>query len=205
MPIRVLIADDHAVVRDGLAAMLARRREFDVIGEAADGEQAVGQALTLRPDVCLMDLQMPRLGGVDAIERIRAAWPSARILVLTTFDGDEDIYRALQAGAVGYLLKDTPRGEILAAIEAVHGGSRVIPPPIAAKLAERLTTEPLSPREHEVLTRIKDGRSNKEIGADLGISEGTVKAHVNSLLGKLGAADRTQAVTLALQRGILHL
>jgi two-component system NarL family response regulator len=132
-----LIADDHAVVRDGLAAMLARRREFDVVGEAADGEQAVGQALALRPDVCLLDLQMPRLGGVDAIARIRAAWPGARILVLTTFDGDEDIYRALQAGAAGYLLKDTPRDEILASIEAVHAGSRVIPPLIAAKLAER--------------------------------------------------------------------
>lgn len=205
MSIRVLIADDHAVVRDGLAAMLSRRREFDVVGEAGDGEQAVTQALAVRPDVCLMDLQMPGLGGVGAIERIRAAWPQARILVLTTFDGDEDIFRALQAGAAGYLLKDTPRDEILAAIEAVHGGSRVIPPAIAIKLAERMTAEPLSPRELEVLTRIKAGRSNKEIGADLGISEGTVKAHVNSLLGKLGAADRTQAVTIALQRGILHL
>jgi two-component system NarL family response regulator len=209
--IGILIADDHAVVREGLAAMIARRADLRVVGEAQDGAQAVDLALRHRPDVILMDLRMPgapgatTLGGVDAIVQIRAAWPEARVIVLTTYDGDEDIYRALQAGAMGYLLKDTPRDELLDAIRAVHAGSRRLPPEVAAKLAERLTLEPLTPRELDVLRLIVAGKSNKEIGAALTISEGTVKVHVNSLLGKLGVADRTQAVTEALRRGIVHL
>lgn len=203
--IRVLIADDHPVVREGLAALINRRPDLRTVAEAANGVEAVRQALELRPDVILMDLNMPELGGVDAIQKIRATWPEARVVVMTTFDGDEDIYRALQAGARAYLLKDTPRDDILDTLRAVHGGSRRIPPEIAAKLADRLESEPLTDRELDVLRQIATGLSNKEIGVALGISEGTVKVHVNSLLGKLDAQDRTQAVTIALRRGIVHL
>lgn len=203
--IRVLIADDHPVVREGLAALINRRPDLRTVAEAANGVEAVRQALELRPDVILMDLNMPELGGVDAIQKIRATWPEARVVVMTTFDGDEDIYRALQAGARAYLLKDTPRDDILDTLRAVHGGSRRIPPEIAAKLADRLESEPLTDRELDVLRQIAAGLSNKEIGVALGISEGTVKVHVNSLLGKLDAQDRTQAVTIALRRGIVHL
>ena len=203
--IRILIADDHAVVREGLAAMIARRADMQVAAEAEDGRRAVELARQLKPDVILMDLRMPEMGGVEAITHIRAARPEARIIVLTTYDGDEDIYRALQAGAEAYLLKDTPRDELLEAIRAVHAGQKRIPSEVAAKLAVRLTAEALTPRELEVLKLIVAGRSNKEIGAALGIAEGTVKIHVNNLLGKLGVTDRTQAVTEALKRGIVHL
>jgi len=203
--IRILIADDHAVVREGLAAMIARRADMQVAAEAEDGRRAVELARQLKPDVILMDLRMPEMGGVEAIMHIRAARPEARIIVLTTYDGDEDIYRALQAGAEAYLLKDTPRDELLEAIRAVHAGQKRIPSEVAAKLAVRLTAEALTPRELEVLKLIVAGRSNKEIGVALGITEGTVKIHVNNLLGKLGVTDRTQAVTEALRRGIVHL
>lgn len=204
-PIRILIADDHAVVREGLAAMIARRADMQVVAEAENGRQAVELARRHRPDVILMDLRMPELGGVAAIRRVTAEAPAARVIVLTTFDGDEDIYRALQAGAKAYLLKDTPREALLEAIRAVHAGHKRIPSEVAAKLAERLLAPELSARELDVLRLIVAGRSNKEIGAALGISEGTVKVHVNSLLGKLGVADRTQAVTEALKRGLVHL
>ena len=203
--IRLVIADDHPVVREGLAAMFNRRPDLTVVAEAENGEQAVALVLEHRPDVVLMDLRMPVLGGVDAIGRIRAEWPEARIVVMTTFDGDEDIYRALQAGARAYLLKDTPREEIVDAIRSVYAGHKRIPSEIASKLADRLTAEPLTERELAVLKQIVAGQSNKEIGAALGIAEGTVKVHVNSLLGKLGVGDRTQAVTEALRRGIVHL
>ena len=149
--IRLVIADDHPVVREGLAAMCNRRPDLTVVAEAENGEQAVALVLTHRPDVVLMDLRMPVLGGVDAIGAIRAEWPEARIVVMTTFDGDEDIYRALQAGARAYLLKDTPREEIVDAIRAVHAGQKRIPPEIASKLADRLTAEPLTDRELGVL------------------------------------------------------
>jgi two-component system NarL family response regulator len=201
----ILITDDHTVVREGLAAMIGRRAEIQVVAEASNGVQAVELALKHKPDVLLMDLRMPQMGGVEAIQTIRAAWPEARVIVLTTFDGDEDIFRALQAGAKGYLLKDTPREELLEAIRAVHAGRKHIPPEVAAKLADRLTSETLTEREREVLQLIVGGQSNKEIGASLNISEGTVKVHVNSLLGKLGVSDRTQAVTAALKRGLVHL
>lgn len=203
--IRLVIADDHPVVREGLAAMCNRRPDLTVVAEAENGEQAVALVLEHRPDVALMDLRMPVLGGVDAIGRIRAEWPEARIVVMTTFDGDEDIYRALQAGARAYLLKDTPREEIVDAIRSVYAGHKRIPSEIASKLADRLTAEPLTERELAVLKQIVAGQSNKEIGAALGIAEGTVKVHVNSLLSKLGVEDRTQAVTEALRRGIVHL
>ncbi|MBL8046091.1 MAG: response regulator transcription factor [Anaerolineales bacterium] len=201
----ILISDDHAVVREGLAAMLSRRAEMQVVAEASNGVQAVELALKHKPDILLMDLRMPQMGGVEAIRAIRAEWPEARVIVLTTYDGDEDIFRALQAGAQGYLLKDTPREDLLDAIRTVHAGRKHIPPEVAAKLAERLTTEALTERERQVLQLIVAGQSNKEIGASLNISEGTVKVHVNSLLGKLGVSDRTQAVTEALRRGLVHL
>lgn len=204
-PIRILIADDHSVVREGLAAMIARRADMQVVAEAGDGQQAVELARRHRPDVILMDLRMPELGGVAAIHQIMADVPTARVIVLTTFDGDEDIYRALQAGARAYLLKDTPREALLEAIRAVQAGQKRIPPEVAAKLADRLLAPELSARELDVLRQIVAGRSNKEAGAALGISEGTVKVHVNNLLGKLGVADRTQAVTEALRRGLVRL
>lgn len=204
-PITLLIADDHPVVREGLAAMFNRRPDLRTVAEAVNGVEAVRLALELRPNVILMDLNMPELGGVDAITQIRSAWPEARVVVMTTFDGDEDIFRALQAGARAYLLKDTPRDEIVETVRIVHAGGKRIPEEIAAKLADRLLAEPLTERERDVLRLIVAGRSNKEIGSELNIAEGTVKVHVNSLLGKLGVQDRTQAVTEALRRGLVHL
>lgn len=204
-PIRLLIADDHPVVREGLAAMLNRRADMTVVGEASSGREALALYRREQPDVTLMDLRMPELGGVEAIATLRAEFPNARFIVLTTYDGDEDIARALKAGAQAYLLKDTPRDELLDAIRAVHAGGKRIAPEMAAKLADRLTTPELTERELEVLKLIVAGQSNKEIGATLAITEGTVKVHVNNLLGKLGVSDRTQAVTEALRRGIVHL
>jgi len=204
-PITLLIADDHPVVREGLAAMFNRRPDLRTVAEAVNGAEAVRLALELRPNVILMDLNMPELGGVDAITQIRAAWPEARVVVMTTFDGDEDIFRALQAGARAYLLKDTPRDEIVETVRIVHAGGKRIPEEIAAKLADRMLAEPLTERERDVLRLIVAGRSNKEIGSELNIAEGTVKVHVNGLLGKLGVQDRTQAVTEALRRGLVHL
>jgi len=203
--IRVLLADDHPVVREGLAAMLNRRADMEVIGEVANGREAVEFYQEHQPDVTLMDLRMPEMGGVAAIVAIREQFPQARIIVLTTYDGDEDIYRGLQAGAMAYLLKDTPRDELLETIRAVHTGQRRIPPEVASKLAERIMGPSLTERELAVLEQIVAGKSNREIGQALVITEGTVKAHVNNLLGKLGVNDRTQAVTEALRRGIVHL
>jgi len=203
--IRVLLADDHPVVREGLAAMLNRRADMEVIGEVADGRAAVQFYQKHQPDVTLMDLRMPEMGGVAAIVAIREQFPQARIIVLTTYDGDEDIYRGLQAGAMAYLLKDTSREELLETIRAVHAGQRRIPPEVASKLAERIMGPSLTERELAVLAQIVAGKSNREIGQALVITEGTVKAHVNNLLGKLGVSDRTQAVTEALRRGIVHL
>ena len=203
--IRVLIVDDHHVVRQGLAALLRSSDDVEVVGEAADGREAIGKHAALQPDVTLMDLQMPNLGGVAAISNIRAASPAARFVVLTTYDGDEDIYRALQAGAKAYLLKGMTIEELIDTIRVVHSGRARIPAAIAEKLADRVSGQELTARELEVLQRIVAGRSNKDAANDLGISETTVKTHVNSLLGKLGVADRTHAATVAIQRGIVHL
>jgi two-component system NarL family response regulator len=204
-PIRILVVDDHHVVRKGLVALLNIMPEVAVVGEAADGLEAIELHRTLRPDITLMDLQLPKLGGVDAISKIRAETPAARFIVLTTFDGDEDIYRSLQAGAKAYLLKGMTTEELLETIHAVHSGKTRIAAPIAEKLAERMSGQALTARELAVLERIVAGRANKEISSDLNISEATVKSHINNLLSKLGVSDRTQAATVAIQRGIVHL
>jgi DNA-binding NarL/FixJ family response regulator len=204
-PIRILVVDDHHVVRQGLVALLNIMPGIEVIGEASDGLQAIELHRSLKPDITLMDLQLPKLGGVEAIQKIRADIPAARFVVLTTFDGDEDIFRALQAGAKAYLLKGMTIEELLSTIQAVHSGKTRISPAIAEKLAERMSGQALTARELGVLERIVAGRANKEIASDLNISEATVKSHINNLLGKLGVSDRTHAATVALQRGIVHL
>ena len=204
-PIRLLIVEDHQVVRQGLVALLSATDDLEVVGSVGDGLEAVTMYRKLLPDVTLMDLRLPKLSGVEALREIRHEVTDARVIVLTTFDGDEDIFRALQAGARGYLLKGMPLEELVAAIRSVHQGRSSIPPPIAEKLAMRVGGQSLTSRELAVLERIVAGRANKEIAADLNISEATVKSHVNSLLGKLGVADRTHAATVALQRGFVHL
>jgi two-component system NarL family response regulator len=200
-----MIVDDHAIVRQGLAALLKTVPGFAVVAEGADGEEAVALYRQHRPDVALMDLRLPKMNGVDAIARIRTEFPGARVIVLTTFDGDEDIYRAMQAGAKGYLLKGMDLAELTDAVRTVHAGKSRIPSRVAEKLAERMSGATLTARELEVLHLIVAGKSNKEIGNALFISEATVKTHVNSLLSKMGVEDRTQAATSALQRGIVHL
>lgn len=204
-PIRILVVDDHHVVRQGLVALLNIMPDIEVVGQAADGAEAIKLHGSLRPDITLMDLQLPGLSGVETIRRIRNNDPVARFIVLTTFDGDEDIYRALEAGARAYLLKGMTVEELTSAIKAVHAGKTRISPAIAEKLAERMSGPALTAREQDVLERIVAGRSNKEIASDLNISEATVKTHINSLLGKLGVGDRTHAATVAIQRGIVHL
>jgi DNA-binding NarL/FixJ family response regulator len=203
--IRILVVDDHHVVRQGLVALLNIMPDIEVVGEAGDGLEAIKLHQTLHPDITLMDLQLPKLGGVDAILRIRAEDPAARFIVLTTFDGDEDIFRSLQAGAKAYLLKGMTVEELTSTIQAVHSGKTRISAPIAEKLAERMSGQALTARELAVLERIVAGRANKEIASDLDISEATVKTHINNLLGKLGVGDRTHAATVAIQRGIVHL
>jgi len=203
--IRVLVVEDHDVVREGLVALLKLADGLEVVGEAGDGVEAIAQFRRHKPDVSLIDLRMPRLSGVDVIQRIRMESPQARFIVLTTYDGDEDIYRALKAGARAYLLKGMTSKELIATIRAVHSGKSHIPPAIAEKLAGRMGAEDLTPREFDVLEQIVSGKSNKEIAAELEVSEATVKTHINSLLGKLGVTDRTQAATTALKRGIVSL
>ncbi len=202
-PIRVLVVEDHHVVRQGLVALLNVVDGLEVVGEAADGVEAITQFRKHKPDVTLMDLRLPRMGGVDVIQRIRVETPHARFVVLTTYDGDEDIYKALKAGARAYLLKGMTTDELVATIRTVHAGKSHIPPAIAERLAERMGTEDLTIRELDVLEQIVQGKSNKEIGTELDISEATVKTHINSLLSKLGVTDRTQAATAAIRRGIV--
>jgi DNA-binding NarL/FixJ family response regulator len=203
-PIRILVVEDHHVVRQGLVALVKTVPDMTVVAEASDGKQAVELFRQHQPDVTIMDLRLPALSGVDAIKTIRQEFSSARIIVLTTFDGDEDIYRALQAGARGYLLKDMFGEELMDAIRTVHAGKTRIPPAVAQRLAERMGGPSLTGRELEVLKLIASGNSNKEIGKHLTISEATVKTHINSILSKLAVNDRTQAATTALQRGIIH-
>ncbi len=202
--IRLLIADDHTVVRDGLVAMVGKWTDISVVAEAQNGEQAADEWKRHRPDVTLLDLRMPALDGIGAINQIREQDASARIIVLTTYDGDEDIYRALSAGAKAYILKDAPREDILSCIRKVHGGETVVSPSVAAKLAERVSGPELSERERVVLNALATGQSNKEIGRTLFISETTVKAHLKSIFTKLNVLSRTEAIAVALRRGMVR-
>jgi len=203
--IRVLIADDHGVVREGLVSMIKRNRaDMTVAGEASNGREAVELWKRERPDVTLLDLRMPELDGVEVIKEIRVADKKARIIVLTTFDGDEDIYRAIQAGAKGYLLKDVPREALMNSIRRVHAGETSVPLHLLAKLADRVSGETLSEREIEVLKLMAQGKSNKEIATALFITEGTVKSHGKSIFTKLSVSSRTEAVAEATRRGFLR-
>jgi two-component system NarL family response regulator len=203
--IRIMVIDDQAVVRQGFVALVNTVADMVVVAEGTDGQQAVDLFRLHRPDVTLMDLRMPKMGGVEAITAIRKEFRDARLIVLTTYDGDEDIYRSLQAGAQGYLLKDVFFEELEDAIRKVHTGLRWIPAQVAERLAERMGSSDLTAREIEVLENIVAGNSNKAIANRLNISEATVKSHINSILNKLGVNDRTQAATTALQRGLVHL
>lgn len=204
-PIRILLADDHSVVRMGLAALMSTEPGFAVVGQAADGSEAVTQYRLLQPDIVLMDLLMPIKSGVAAVTEIHTEFPRAKILMLSTSDGDDDVYRALQAGAAGYVLKSSPGELLIPAIRAVMRGEKWIPPEVARSLANRMLREALSPRELQVLNELACGGSNKEIAVALNITEHTVKAHLKNILAKLPARDRTEAVTVALHRGIIHL
>lgn len=203
--IRVLIADDHSVVREGLVSLIRRKADMTVVGEASNGREAVDFWKEHRPDVTLLDLRMPELDGVGVIKEIRAGDEKAGIIVLTTFDGDEDIYRAIQAGAKGYLLKDVPREALMDCIRRVHAGETCIPTHLAAKLADRVSGETLSAREIEVLKLMAQGKSNKEIGSALFISEGTVKSHGKGIFAKMNVLSRTEAVATATRRGLIQL
>jgi two-component system NarL family response regulator len=203
--IRVLVADDHPVVCMGLSAMISGQKDMTVVAQAADGKEAVDLFRKHRPDVTLMDLRMPRMGGVEAIRAIRDEFRDSSFIVLTTYQGDEDIHKALQAGAQAYLLKGMPHGELLEAIRSVHAGRRYLPQSVLKSLAERPPGPELSPRELGILKLIVRGMSNKEIAQSLNIMEGTVKWHVNIILGRLNVSDRTQAAVAALQRGIVEL
>ena len=202
--IRILVADDHPIVREGLVASLNRVPDMTVVAEAGTGTQAVELFGKLLPDVSLVDLRMPELDGVDAITAIRERDANARIIILTTFEGDEDVYRGLRAGARAYLLKDTGLDELITCIRIVHEGKNYIPPSIGAKLADRMKGPELSTREIDVLRLMAGGKSNKEIGAALFVSEGTVKGHVNHILAKLGANGRTEATRIAIKRGLVR-
>jgi DNA-binding NarL/FixJ family response regulator len=205
VPIRVMTVDDHPIFRDGLAAMLSVHEDFDLVAEAGDGAEAVEKFRAHKPDVTLMDLSMPRMSGAEAIQRIVTEFPEARIIAVTTFIGDADVHRALEAGARGYLIKDALRHDVAQAIRAVHKGDKVLPAAVAQRLAEYTPRADLTGREIEVLTHMMDGLSNKEIAGAIGRTEATVKAHLLNIFEKLGASDRTEAVTIALRRGIVHL
>jgi DNA-binding NarL/FixJ family response regulator len=203
--IKILTVDDHPVLREGIAALLEGQEDMILVAEAVNGREAVEQFRTHRPDVTLMDLQMPEVNGIDAIVSIRSEFPQARILVLTTYKGDVHAARALDAGACGYLLKSALRKDLLDTIRAVHTGRKRIPPEIAIGIAEHHSSDTLTARELEVLTLVAAGNANKIVASELGVSEETVKGHMSNILAKLNANDRTHAVTIALKRGILQL
>jgi two-component system, NarL family, response regulator len=203
--VRVLVVDDHPVVRDGLASMLETQHDIEVVGQAANGASAVAAYTALRPDVLVLDLRMPKMDGFEAATRVIAADPAAQILIMTTYDGDEDIFRCLRLGAKGYLVKDVPFEEILTAIRVVGGGGQYTSHQVAAKALRRSAQTGLTQRELDVLARLAEGSSNKEIGRRLNMGEETVKSHVKAILGKLDAISRTDAVTIAMRRGLVHL
>jgi len=204
-PIRILAADDHPLLREGIAALVSAERGMTLVAEASNGQDAIEQFRLHRPDVTLMDLQMPTLNGIEAIIGIRAEYPNARIIVLTTYTGDVHVVRALKAGARGYMLKAHVHRELLDTIRAIHAGQKRIPPEVAAELADHCAEDDLSSRGIEVLRLIAAGNANKEIAAHLSIAEETVKSHVANIMANLRANDRTHAVTLALKRGIIEL
>ena len=203
--IRVLCVDDHPLIRKGIASILANETDIRLVAEAANGREAIGVFRELRPDVTLMDLRMPELDGIAATQLIRSEFPDARIIALTSYEGDQDIYRALEAGVRGYLLKETVHSDVLHAIRTVHAGKRLMPPDVAGRLSEYFPRVALTRRETEVLGLVANGLGNREIADRLGTATGTIKIHVQNILDKLSASDRTQAVTIAIQRGILHL
>jgi len=204
-PIRILVVDDHPVLRDGVAALLENQTDMVLAGEAGNGSEAVERFRQLRPDVTLMDLQMPGMNGVEAIGEIRAVDPHARIIVLTTYAGDVQAVRALKAGAAGYLLKSSLRTELIDAIHDVHRGQRHVHREVAGEIAMHVADEPLSEREVAILRLVSVGQANKQIASKLGLSEETVKGHLKSIFAKLDVADRTHAVTMAVRRGIIEL
>jgi len=203
--IRIMTVDDHPLLREGITALIKTQPDMEVVAEACDGEEAIAQFRLHRPDVTLMDMQMPNVNGTEAITRIRSEFPDAKIIVLSTYAGDVQILRAIKAGARGYLLKGNVRTELLEAIRTVHAGRKRIPPDIAAELADHAADDQLTSREIDVLHLIGEGNANKQIADKLSIGETTVKNHISNILSKLGANDRGHAVTIALQRGIIQL
>jgi DNA-binding NarL/FixJ family response regulator len=203
--ITILCVDDHPLVRKGIAAILANEADLKLVAEAGSGQEAVDAFRASRPDVTLMDLRLPGMDGIEAAKQIRKIDPEAKILALTSYDGDQEIYRALEAGVRGYLLKEMVHTEIVRAIRVVHSGKRLMPPEVAERLSEHFPQVALTPREIEVLQHVAKGFGNKEIGVCLGTAAGTVKMHLQNILSKLGASDRTHAVTLAIRRGIIHI
>lgn len=203
--IRVMVVDDHLVLREGVAAILDGENDVEIVGSAENGAEAIVAFTELRPDVTLMDLQMPVMGGLEALAEIRRLSPNSRVIVLTTYEGDAQAVRALKAGAVGYLLKSSLRKELIDAIRAVHGGRRYVLAEVAQEIAIHAAEEPLSDREVAVLQLVAVGKANKAIAHELSLAEDTVKAHLRSIFSKLDVSDRTQAVTTALRRGIIHL
>lgn len=203
--IRVVVADDHPVVREGLAAMVKAQRDMKLVGEAENGQMAVREYFRLHPDVILLDLRMPEMSGIEATRAIREKQPHAKVIVLSTYKGDEDVYQALKSGAAAYLLKDASSDELMNSIRSVHAGRAELTPFVASRLATQVVTERLTKREADIMEYVVGGKSNKEIGALLGITEGTVKVHFGNIMRKLGASGRSEAIRVALERGLVHL
>jgi DNA-binding NarL/FixJ family response regulator len=203
--IKVMVVDDHPLMRVGVAAIINARPNMTVVAQTGTGEEAVALFHQHKPDITLMDLRLPKMSGVDAILAIRARYPESRFVVLTTYEGDEDIHRAFDAGARGYVIKGMPYQTLIDALLRVHSGGRFLPPPVVRALESRMPDSDLSPREQEVLQLLVNGKSNKEIASELGITNATVKCHVSTILMRLNVSDRTQAVVAALQRGLVHL